>query len=267
MKDDRVLENVRFLGTVLEWRATDAPDYFNLIQGYERDYERIRNELLRESKLVGKLPKFINNCIYLEDFWNFIKDKFSTYKERRTFIHDELRPLFDLLETNPSDYPCDNLISTTLGGVNPSSIKDDWEKALSRRDTDPDGAITSARSLLESTCKYVLDDLDVSYNSSAKLPALYKSLSNELEIAPNRVANKKLKKVLGGCMVIVEGLGSMRNEFGDAHGKGIESYKPTNIYSQLAANLAGAMACFLLLRWTEHKPEFVSEDHEKSQSK
>ncbi len=40
-------------------------------------------------------------------------------------------------------------------------ITETWRKALDRRHDDPDGAITAARSLLESVCKRILDELSV----------------------------------------------------------------------------------------------------------
>jgi hypothetical protein len=263
MVEDHILRNAESLKGILEWQATGAQatsgqDYSSLVHGNERAYERIRRELLAEQKLAEILPEFIRNCRNLGDFWDFIKEKFPSYKERRTFIRNELNPLFDVLETKPSAHPCDDQLSRILYGVNVSSIKDDWQKALSRRDIDPDGAITSARTLLEDTIKYILDDMNIAYDPSSKLPPLYDLLSRKLDIAPNQTAERELKSIFGGCSTIVKGLGSLRNELGDAHGKGPHDYKISDIYSQLAVNLAGTMACFLIMRWNEIKPTATS---------
>lgn len=261
MAENDILNTLDNLSDILIDRAT----YYREAGKCEEKYKRIRKILFSDPRLKSNLPEFIIKCRDLDDFWEFIKNKFSHYKDRRSFIKEELVPLYNLLE--PTDYPCDGTISTTISCVSSSSIKDSWEKALERRETDPEGAITSARSLLESTCKYILDDGRVDYNPGAKLPSLYKSVSDILEIAPNKTADGELKKILGGCTTIVNSLGSVRNELGDAHGKGINFRKPTNIYSQLSVNLAGTMACFLLLRWEECKPKFAGADHEKNQSR
>ncbi len=50
-----------------------------------------------------------------------------------------------------------------------------WKKALERRHSDPDGAITSARTLLETVCKRILDEAgDVRIRTEEDLPALYR---------------------------------------------------------------------------------------------
>ena len=57
---------------------------------------------------------------------------------------------------------------------------------------------------------------------------------------------KVFRQVLGGCTAVVEGLGSLRNKLGDAHGKGRLPVKPAPRHAELAVNLAGAMATFLV---------------------
>jgi hypothetical protein len=57
------------------------------------------------------------------------------------------------------------------------------------------------------------------------------------------------KRVLGGATSVVEGLGSLRNKIGDAHGQGGKPVRPTARRAQLAVNLAGAMATFLVDTW------------------
>ncbi|CAB3975658.1 hypothetical protein BCO9919_07005 [Burkholderia cenocepacia] len=49
-----------------------------------------------------------------------------------------------------------------------------WRKVLEWRESDPEGAITMARTLLESTCKHILDELEVTYGESPELPELYR---------------------------------------------------------------------------------------------
>jgi hypothetical protein len=44
------------------------------------------------------------------------------------------------------------------------------QKALERREQDPDGAITSAWTLLEEVCRFVLDSEGETYDEKADLP-------------------------------------------------------------------------------------------------
>ena len=59
-------------------------------------------------------------------------------------------------------------------------------KRLARRHTDPEGAITSARTLLETVCKRVLDETGTAYSDKDDLPALYKVVATKLNIAPSQ---------------------------------------------------------------------------------
>ena len=44
------------------------------------------------------LLNFLRNCRDLGDFWDFIKNLFPTYAERRSYLRDQLSPLFNELE-------------------------------------------------------------------------------------------------------------------------------------------------------------------------
>ncbi|MGC9949723.1 MAG: hypothetical protein ABSF64_25425 [Bryobacteraceae bacterium] len=49
-------------------------------------------------------------------------------------------------------------IATDPAKIDSQSIGELWRKALDRRHEDPEGAITAARTLLESVCKHILDE-------------------------------------------------------------------------------------------------------------
>ena len=117
---------------------------------------------------------------------------------------------------------------------------------MERRENDPEGAVTLARTLLESVCKHILDERGTPYKQDADLPALYKATSTELNIAPSQHSEPIFKQILGGCTAVVEGLGALRNRLGDAHGQGRLSVKPAPRHAELAVNLSGAVAQFLV---------------------
>ena len=58
-----------------------------------------------------------------------------------------------------------------------------------------------------------------------------------------------VKQILGGVSSVVNGLGALRNRLGDAHGKGKSQVRPAQRHAQLAVNLAGATALFLIETW------------------
>ena len=209
------------------------------------DYENIRNALINNSLIAKYLPDFVHSCRTLKQFWLFIKRKYPTYAERRNFIWDNFNVLLSKLEKQV-DNPLDNVISITISENADIYIKEQWDKALERRNTDPEGAITTARTLVETTCKYILDVLKIQYEDNIEFPKLYNLTAKQLNLAPQNHQEEIFKQILGGCQSVINGLGSLRNKVGDAHGKGLRHVKPHERHAKLAVNLAGTLSSFLI---------------------
>jgi hypothetical protein len=62
------------------------------------EYEVLRQELLSDIEVARLMPSFVRKNRNLSSFWSFIKPKFSTYAERRTYLSEEFTPLLDFLE-------------------------------------------------------------------------------------------------------------------------------------------------------------------------
>ena len=227
-------------------------------EGYDRSsspmYVQLRGLLLRDDALKPLLPDFVKTCRDLNHFWSYVKglDTGSSghWAKRRKHVRDGLTPLFDHLEQRNRS-PVDNVTSDSLKSFDADGVLVVWGRALERRHTDPEGAITSARTLLETVCKHILDETDGEYDDKDDLPALYKAVATKLNIAPSQHTEEAFKRILGGATSVVEGLGSLRNKVGDAHGKGKAAVRPGQRHAQLAVNLAGAMATFLVETWKE----------------
>ena len=204
--------------------------------------------VLSNSALDPLLPKFLRTCRNLAQFWQFIKFKFGTYAERRNYIWEEFRPILAAIEQG-SLAPSDSVVTQTLQKFDASHVQGAWSKALERRSSDPEGAITSARTLIESVCKHILDESGITYDDGLDLPKLYKLTAETLKLAPSQHTEQVFKQILGGCTAIVEGLGSLRNRLSDAHGKGKIGSKPASRHAELAVNLSGALAIYLLATW------------------
>ena len=145
--------------------------------------------------------------------------------------------------------PADEEISKALLAFNPSDVHARWVEALERRASNPRAAITSARTLLEDTCKWILHEAREPFEEEHDLPALYRKLAKLLKLAPDDHTEKVFKQILGNCQSIVESLGAIRNKLGDAHSQGPVRAKPQPRHAELAVNLAGTMATFLIATW------------------
>lgn len=145
--------------------------------------------------------------------------------------------------------PADAAISSALQRFDPDLIHGRWTAALDRRSHDPAGAITLARTLLEDVCRWLLDELGEPASDQDDLPALYRKLAKALKLAPDDHSEQVFKQILGSCQSVVESLGALRNKLGDAHGGGRKRAKPAARHAELAVNLAGSMATFLVATW------------------
>jgi hypothetical protein len=216
------------------------------------DYLSLRANLLSNPRTKPALPSFVRESRDLGQFWQFIKLEFGTYAERREYLWNQFRPLREALEF-ASESPVKLSDSALLSRLSAEAVQEVWQRALDRRTSDPEGAITSARGLLESACKHILDELTVPYPDNAELPKLYGLTANALQIAPSQHTEPVFKQILGGCTAVVEGLGALRNRLGDAHGGGLRKVKPAARHAQLAVNLAGAMTAYLVETWEARK--------------
>jgi len=117
---------------------------------------------------------------------------------------------------------------------------------------DYDGAITNARSLVESICKYILDEKGIDYSEKEKLPSLYKKVSSALNMDPSEYDEKPFKEALSGCISIISGISNIRNIFSDAHGKSRKSkYKASERHAVLAISMSKAISDYLYSSFKE----------------
>ena len=84
-------EKVDYLCNILIDRATggDASD---------EEYKNLRYDLMKNKKIDRFLPTWLKTNRNLSSFWGFIKPKFSTYAERRTFLSAEFSSILNHLE-------------------------------------------------------------------------------------------------------------------------------------------------------------------------
>lgn len=209
-------------------------------------YRLLRREFMADSSASNLVPQFVRTAQDTGAMWAFLKDQAAQWEPRRQFVREQFGPLIDFLET--SGAPADAIVTDTLERFDAKGITDAWSKALARREVDPAGAITAARTLLETVCKHLLEDDDgnAAYGPNDDLPKLYRMASERLNLAPSQHSEDAFKRILGSAASIVEGLGTLRNKAGDAHATGRKQVKVAARHAALAVNMAGSMALFLI---------------------
>lgn len=208
-------------------------------------YIQLRTELFLSKVTRSLIPDFITSCRVLDDFWPYIKTRYSTYAERGEFIRVQFEPLFAYLEGDKI-FLYHDVISDSITKFDCDTVLYMWEKALERRTADPDGAITAARSLIESVCKQILTERDIDYEDSYDLPKLFKTTAKCLNLAPELHNDGIIKQILSGIQTTVHGFSALRNELSDAHGQPKGGYRANSRHAEFAVNLAGSTASFLI---------------------
>lgn len=214
------------------------------------EFRLLRAEFFDDPATKRLLPEFVRDSVAGDDVWTYLKDYrkgSGAYAARRKHIAAEFKPLLDFL--SDSGAPADAGISETLTQYDADGVSDIWQKALYRRKSDPEGAITAARTLLEATCKHILEDAKLEVSDKWDLPKLYNEASKTMNLAPSQHTEDTFKRILGGCQSVVENLGGLRNKISDAHGGGRKKVRPSERHAALAVNLAGSMAMFLIDTW------------------
>jgi Abortive infection C-terminus len=202
-------------------------------------YEYLRREFMADPMTKALLPDFVRTS-------RTLKNKAGSYADRRRLISEAFGPLADYLEGR-NRAPGDQVVSTSLESFDADGVHAVWSKALERRKTDPEGAITVARTLLETVCKRILDQIPgASYTDKEDLPKLYAMAARALNLAPDQHSEEPIKAILGSAMTLVNGIGTLRNRLSDSHGRGGKPVRPSPRHASLAVNLAGGVATFLV---------------------
>lgn len=214
-----------------------------LINDNDYKYSSLRSHFVSDSLLRSVLPDFVVKCRELSHFGHYILQNFSHDYKRKEHIYSSLEPLFDAIEGSAN---APHIIFTTeaLQSCTSDEIQRHWSKALERINSDPDGAITMARTLLESVCHHILHTKGQSFEGD-QITRLYDAAAATLNLAPNQHSQKVFKQILGGCASAIYGIGELRNKESDGHGKP-KPYRAKPRHAEIAVNLAGAMALFLL---------------------
>lgn len=130
----------------------------------------------------------------------------------------------------------------------------DLKRALDSAETDPEDAVTSASSVVESVCRSILIGLGQDLPGKKDIGTLFRAARDLLGLSPVKDGVKDdvaedVKMILGGLSNVVSGIGALRTHGGDAHGreKGYKRIDPR--IARLSIHSASAAALFLIETW------------------
>ena len=115
----------------------------------------------------------------------------------------------------------------------------------------PGLAFDLARTLVESVCRAVLGERNITFSEDDDLPKLFKTASQHLPFLPPTASGEAgvrdgLKRTLGGLSTAIQGICELRNQCGFAsHGSAAPRPPMESVQALLAAEAADAIVGFL----------------------
>jgi hypothetical protein len=159
-------------------------------------------------------------------------------------------------------------LSTSVVGLNvplsdfhrlgePRVVHQHLERISVNVERDPPAAVGSCKELVESVCKFILQDYGVEFSRHDDLLDLYKKAAKELKLNREAVpgsakGSESAHRVLQNLSTTVQSLAELRNELGLGHGQ----TKPSPAFARharLSFNAARAVVEFLLETWHERQ--------------
>lgn len=240
-------------------------NFFNSF-GYKDVYEngfpsrwKYTEEKLKELNSEGRLKQVI------EDYFkpiNFVQDL-----ELLKNLIDELNRYlaFDDLYAKIIGKKClvssktTNLGISTLQKIDHEFIEENIDKCDKKIfEGDYSGAITNARSLVETVLIYIKTELTGEvYKFNGDLNALYKEISKDLNLSVER--DKKIddsfKKIISGFFSIIAGIAELGNDLGDRHGKSTKKYKIEKRHALLVINASKTFCEFIFSSFDNNRKQ------------
>jgi hypothetical protein len=135
----------------------------------------------------------------------------------------------------------------------PEVLRKHFERINANAERDPAAAIGSCKELVESTCKFILDDYEQPYSNKDHLLSLYKKTANVLKLSTESVpesakGSQSAQRALRSMVATVQALAELRNELGLGHGR--TSASPAlGRHAKLTVQLTRGVMEFLLDTW------------------
>jgi hypothetical protein len=131
-----------------------------------------------------------------------------------------------------------------------------------RRAVDEDSALAigTPKEMLETTCKTILEDQGVSFDSGSDLPELLKATRSTLKLLPDDIPQaargaSTIKRLLSSLGQIGSGLAELRNLYGSGHGRPARAKGLSARHARLAVGAVATLVQFLFDTHRERKAD------------
>ena len=151
-------------------------------------------------------------------------------------------------------------LQTIIRSRDLTSLVVEFDRATGTIDSDPGAAITAASSIFEAFCKIYIEDEGLEMPDRVGAQSLWKVVRGHIALSPTADMDKNLKRILSGLANVVDGVSSLRNNSGSAHGRGRPQYHVEPRHARFSVNAAHALVLFLVEVWDHRMKTPVTDD-------
>jgi hypothetical protein len=142
-------------------------------------------------------------------------------------------------------------IAVAAGALDLPELQRQVTRLQNAAESDPALAIGTAKELVETVCKTILEQRNVDFPDDADIGLLVKETRKALGLIPESVPSaakgaETVRRLLSNLGNVAQGLGELRNLYGTGHGKSGASRGLSPRHARLAVGAAATLATFLL---------------------
>ena len=161
------------------------------------------------------------------------------------------KPVFVGRPIGVGSVPGISAVKTTIAEIDAGYVSQQITRMEAAVINDPSLAIGTAKELVETCCKTILEARGIEVTKSIDLPELVKKTSKELSLTPDDIpeqakASKTIKRLLSNLATITQGIAELRNQYGTGHGKTAKTKGLSARHAKLAVGAASTLAVFLV---------------------
>ncbi len=198
--------------------------------------------------VLSTLEDRTKNDLYPKDTKKINRIIFNGLKkwiEKDGFIYEDGN-----IKENTKNILIDETVKT-LEKIDGDYVNKQLERINESIEKEPDLAIGTAKELIETVCKTILDERNVDYGKSEKIGELVKKVRKVIKLLPDDIDNKVkgegvIKVLLSNLGNIAQNMAELRGLYGTGHGKSAKTKSGlTQRHARLAAGAASTLAIFL----------------------
>ena len=146
--------------------------------------------------------------------------------------------------------PLDLPASAGISKLDSPELYKQLERIRESVDADPALAVGTAKELVETTCKTILEERGVDFRGAEDLGGLVKSTRGALGLLPEDIPDsakgvETIRRLLSNLGTIAQALGELRNLYGTGHGRTSKARGLRPRHARLAVGAASTLVTFL----------------------